>query len=53
LAIGDFKVGLGFNVFIIQMWVPLIKGDVMGNLQIVMGLNKIKTHKDGRISVWK
>jgi len=28
-------------------------GEVVGNLQIVMGLNKIKNHKDGRESVWK
>lgn len=42
MEIGGFNVGLGFNVFIIHMWVPLIKGDVVGNLQIVMWLNKIK-----------
>lgn len=35
------------------MCVPLIKGEGMGNLYIDMGSNKIKTHKDGKISVWK
>lgn len=51
MEIGGFNVGLGFNVFIIQMWVPLIKGKVVGNHQIVMWLNKLKTHKDGRVNV--
>jgi hypothetical protein len=51
LEIGGFNVGLGFNVFIIQMWVPLIKGEVVGNLQIVMWLNKVKTHKAGKVNV--
>jgi hypothetical protein len=53
LEIGVVKVGLGFKVFTIQMWVPFIKGEGVGNLYIDMGLNKIKTHKDERISVWK
>jgi hypothetical protein len=35
------------------MWVPLIKGEVVRNLQIVMWLNKIKTHKDGGVNVSK
>jgi hypothetical protein len=47
LEIGGFNVGSGFNVFIIQMWVPLIKGEVVGNLQIVMWLNKIKLTRMG------
>jgi hypothetical protein len=52
LEIDGFKVGLGFNVFIIQMWwVPLIKEEVVGNLQIVVWLNKLKTHKDRRVNV--
>ncbi len=29
----------------------LMKGEVVGNLQIVMWLNKMKIHKDGRANV--
>jgi hypothetical protein len=47
----DFKIGLGFKLFIIQMCVPLSKGMCVGNLQIAMGLNKIKTHKHMKVSV--
>jgi hypothetical protein len=49
----DFKIGLGFKLFIIQMCVPLSKGTCVGNLQIAMGLNKIKTHKYMKVSVWR
>lgn len=50
---GDLKIDLRFKLFIIQMCVPLSKGMGVGNLQIVMGLNKIKTHKCMKVNVWK
>ncbi len=30
MEIGDFNVGLGFKVFILQMWIVLIKGEGVG-----------------------